>query len=197
MIGQIFDLALVKTLNAAGTTMPIVPGSTVVFDLEVYNQGTLDAYDIQLSDYTPAGLTLADVNWVATGGVANLQNDIPFLAAYDSITVQITYTVDANFMGTSITNNAEIEHAAASDGGPNEPDVDSTPGDEDGSTPDPNNDDTADTGGGDAYDPETIMIGQTFDLALTKMMTGYNDVDGDGMISPGDSVIYDLSLIHI
>ena len=121
-----------------------------------------------------------------------MNNEIPFIAAGDDEVVQITFTVDANFMGSSITNNAEITHGAASDGGPNEPDVDSTPGDEDGTTPDGNDDDTADPNGGDDYDPETIMIEQTFDLALTKHYLNFNDVDGDGTISAGDSVIFEI-----
>ena len=50
--------------------------------------------------------------------------------------------------------------------------------------------------GGDDYDPETVMIEQTFDLALTKMFFSYNDVDGDGMISAGDSVIYNITVYN-
>ena len=78
-IEQTFDLALTKTLNS-GTVMPIVPGSTVTFDLTVYNQGTLDAFNIQLSDYTPTGLTLSDANWVTAAGTqVNLVSPISSL----------------------------------------------------------------------------------------------------------------------
>ena len=194
-INQSFDLALTKTFNSANPT-PIVPGSTVTFDLTVFNQGTLDAYDIQLSDYVPMGLTLTDANWVLTGDTANLVNPIAFIGAGQDHTVQITFTVDADFMGTSITNNSEIEHGASEPGGPNHPDVDSSPGDEDGSTPDGNNDDTADDMGGDDYDPETIPVQQTFDLALTKMYSSFVDNDGDGMISAGDDVIFNITVYN-
>ena len=98
-----FDLALTKTLNA-GTTLPIVPGATMIYDLEVINQGTVDAYNIQLSDYTPTGLSLSDPLWVETAGVANLVSPIARLDAGETVIVQITYTVDADFMETSITN---------------------------------------------------------------------------------------------
>ena len=114
MIGQVFDLALTKTFNSANPT-PIVPGSTVTFDLNVYNQGTLDAYDIQVNDYIPTGLVLNDANWLDVAGVATMVNDIPFLAAGTNTTVQITFTVDPAFMGGAITNNAEIAHGASSD----------------------------------------------------------------------------------
>ena len=88
-IAQTFDLALRKTLNA-GTTMPIVPGGTVIFDLEVFNQGTLDAFNIQLSDYTPTGLSLSDALWAETAGVANLIMPIARLDAGDSTTVTLS-----------------------------------------------------------------------------------------------------------
>ena len=97
-IMQTFDLALTKTLNSS-TVMPIIPGGTVTFDLTVYNQGTLDAYNIQLSDYTPTGLTLSDPLWVDGGGTqVNLVTPIGFLGAGQSTVVTISYTVDADFI---------------------------------------------------------------------------------------------------
>ena len=127
---QTFDLALTKTLNS-GTTLPIVPGGTVIFDLEVFNQGTLDAFNIQLSDYTPTGLALSDTLWADTAGVANLITPIARLDAGDSTTVTIEFTVDADFMETSITNNAEIESQEDINGP--RADDDSVAGDQDGS----------------------------------------------------------------
>ena len=78
----------------------------------------------------------------------------------------------------------------------NEPDVDSEPGNENGMTPDPNNDDTADTFGGDDYDPETITVRQRFDLALTKVFSSFNDNNNDGEVSPGDSVTYNITVYN-
>ncbi|MEZ5048538.1 MAG: hypothetical protein R2766_02690 [Saprospiraceae bacterium] len=57
-----------KTFASSSTT-PIVPGSTVTFDLTVYNQGTLDAYSVGLVDYIPAGLRSLDVNWTPRAGL--------------------------------------------------------------------------------------------------------------------------------
>ena len=73
-------------------------------------------------------------------------------------------------MGTSITNNAEISEADDDTDATNAPptDVDSTPSSEDGSNPDPNDDDISSTNGGDDYDPTTITVVQSFDLALVK-----------------------------
>ena len=187
---EIFDLALIKTLNTT-TTLPIVPGGTVVFDLDVFNQGTIDGFNIQLSDYIPAGLSLSDPLWTPTAGVANLNTPIPSIAAGDSMTVTIEFTVDADFMETSITNNSEIE-SAEDVAGNNPPDFDSTPGDEDGSTPDGDDNDTDDVTGGDDYDPETIPILQTFDLALTKTLNSGTTLP----IVPGGTVIFDLEVFN-
>ena len=86
-IMQTFDLALTKTLNSS-TVTPIVPGSTVTYDLTVYNQGTLDAFNIQLSDYTPTGLTLSDPLWVAGAGTqVNLVTPIGFIGAGQSLSL--------------------------------------------------------------------------------------------------------------
>ena len=59
---EIFDLALRKTLNETLTQQPIVNGRTVTFDIEVFNQGTVNAIEIQVLDYIPEGLTLADAD---------------------------------------------------------------------------------------------------------------------------------------
>ena len=174
----------------AGTTMPIVPGGTVIFDIEVFNQGTLEAFNIQLSDYIPTGLTLSDPLWAETGAVANLVTPIPTISSGESTTVTIMFTVDADFMETSITNNAEIESQEDINGP--RADDDSVAGDQDGSVVDADDDDIAETNGDDDYDPEVISIGQTFDLALTKRLNAGTTLP----IEPGGTVIYDLEVFN-
>ena len=192
-IGQVFDLALTKTVSAA-TPGPYAPGSTITYMVTVVNQGTLDAFNIGLNDYIPAGLLLADATWTDAGGVAMLNAPIATLAAGASTMVPITFTIDPAFMGTSITNNAEIASADDDTDPTNTPptDVDSTPGTEDGTTPDPNNDDTADTAGGDDYDPETVAIVQDYDLALTKVLAAGQST----VVAPGDQVIFTVTVIN-
>ena len=51
LLTQVFDLALTKVINATATPPPYAPGSVVQFTIEVFNQGTLDAYDIDVADY--------------------------------------------------------------------------------------------------------------------------------------------------
>ncbi|TAG72155.1 MAG: DUF11 domain-containing protein, partial [Runella slithyformis] len=75
-----FDLALRKTL-ASGQSATVAPGSTVNFTITVFNQSSVDATNIQVSDYIPAGLTLNDANWTALSGVATLNTPIASLLA--------------------------------------------------------------------------------------------------------------------
>ncbi|QDK82140.1 DUF11 domain-containing protein [Spirosoma sp. KCTC 42546] len=125
----VFDLALKKTL-ASGQSSTVVAGSSVTFTITVYNQGNVDATNVQLSDYIPAGLTLNDANWTANAGKATLNTPIASLAAGASTTRNIVFTVGSGVTGV-LTNTAEISSAT---GGT---DVDSTPDN------DPTNDGTA------------------------------------------------------
>ncbi len=193
---QIFDLALVKSLDAS-TPGPFMPGEAVTFELEVFNQGTLDAFSVGLSDIIPSGLTLADSDWTASGSSATLITPIAFIPVGGSATTTITFVVDANFAGTSITNDAEISAADDDTNSGNTPptDVDSTPGDNATPVDTANNDDTADTAGGDDQDPETIVIEQPdpiFDLALTKTLNAATP----GPFMEGDVVTYDIEVIN-
>ena len=186
-----FDLALIKTINSS-TPGPYSVGSTVTFDISVINQGTIDAFNVNVNDYIPTGLILADTDWTVTGSTATLLNPIPFIGAGSQIVATITFTIDPAFMGTSIINNAEISQAD-DDTDPNNADPmdsDSTPNSETGDPSDPNNDDTANTTGGDDYDPEEILIGQVYDLALIK------EVVTPGPYTPGQDVLYEISVCN-
>lgn len=43
-----------KTVNTDKTEQPVGPGSVVWFNIEVFNQGTVNASDIKLIDYVDA-----------------------------------------------------------------------------------------------------------------------------------------------
>ncbi|QDK82146.1 DUF11 domain-containing protein [Spirosoma sp. KCTC 42546] len=188
----VFDLALVKKL-ATGQAGTVTPGSSVTFTITVYNQGNVDATNVQLSDYIPAGLTLNDANWTANAGKATLNTPIASLAAGASTTRNIVFTVGAGVTGV-LTNTAEISSAT---GGT---DKDSTPDN------DPTNDGTAQndvtTGNHktnpnddeDDSDPEPITVLPTpvFDLALVKKLaTGQA-----GTVTPGSSVTFTITVYN-
>ena len=102
---QTFDLALTKTSNSTS----VVQGGDVTYTITVLNQGTLDAYNVEVIDYIPTGMSLstADTNgWTMSG--ANATNSIANIAAGQQATIDIVLTIDSNFMGTSLVNFAEI-----------------------------------------------------------------------------------------
>ena len=133
-IEQVFDLALRKTTASAG---PFAPGDNVTFSIEVINQGSIDATDVQVSDHIPSGLTLTDGSWMDNAGIATLNTPIPSVPAGESRTVNITFAIDADFVGTSIRNWAEISDA---ENALDQEDEDSTPDDTNFNQPGEEND---------------------------------------------------------
>ena len=91
-VGQVFDLALTKEINTTATPAPFVPGDAVQFTITVFNQGTLDAYDVDVMDDAPVGLSLPTL--IAQAGVAeNAAGDftIDFVPAGGSVST-VSYT---------------------------------------------------------------------------------------------------------
>ncbi len=187
-----FDLALVKTLDTGATPGPFRQGDDITYDIEIINQGNIGAYRIELVDYIPDGLTLNDSDWTDNAGIASLNTPIAFLEDSTSTNVGITFTIDSDFMGFTITNVAEISYA----------DDDSDPMndllEDSDSDPDETNDDviggddiTDNTNGDeDDHDPELIDVIQEFDLSLLK------DVVGAGPFVPGGSVTFDITVTN-
>jgi len=68
MIGQIYDLALDKSVNESETEFPLFPGDDITYTITVTNEGTLPAANIEVTDYTPTGLILNDADWILSGG---------------------------------------------------------------------------------------------------------------------------------
>ena len=174
-IGQFYDLSLSKTVASAG---PFTQGSTITYQIVVSNDGTLDASSIEFIDTAPASL-----NYVGSdaGTNANVTESSPgvfvisSLSASSTETVNIMYTVDNAFMGTSISNDVEI---TIDDGD----DADSDP--DQGLQVDDLGDGIAD----DDEDTATITVSQNYDLSLIKNVTSA------GPHVPGASVTFQLVL---
>ena len=190
------------------------PGDTKVFTITITNQGTLDAYNIDIIDYIPSGYTFSAANatnatngWTASGANATT-NIVGPLAAGGSTSVDIALTLDANFMGTSLVNVAEISAADDDTNSGNTPptDIDSTPdsnpANDAGGSPQTASDNTiAGDGTGnpgdivastdeDDSDPSIVNVAQDYDLALTKTITSM------GPYAPGDSVTYEITVTN-
>ncbi len=189
----VFDLALIKRL-AVDQAASVKAGDTVKFTIEITNQGNVDAKDVAVTDYIPAGLTLADANWTAAAGVATLNTPIAALAAGGKTTVDISFTVDAGATAGKVQNAAEISGATDKNGQP-VTDTDSTP------DTNPANetgivDDVIDNTGGDEDDHDiaeiTITVDPKVDIELIKAVT---DEAGAAVttVRRGDQVVYVLT----
>lgn len=120
----VFDLALTKTL-ASGQSSTVASGATVTFNVNIINQGNVDATNVQLTDYIPTGLTLNDPAWTAVGGKASLNTPISSILAGQMVTRAITFTINSSFAGT-VTNSVEISAATGGTDIDSSPDTDNT-----------------------------------------------------------------------
>ncbi len=194
-----FDLALTKVL-ATSQSANVAPGSDVTFTITVYNQGTIAADNIVVTDYVPACMTNVDPDWsgddagpvMTTLSVANGGLPAGGLAPDDIVQVDITLNVSATAdSDCDLTNWAEIS-AATDDDGTVLTDTDSTP----------NDDPTDDVFGGDNetenlngdeddHDQETIGL-LSYDLALTKSLaTGQSSA-----VAPSDLIDYEITVTN-
>ncbi|HRI26499.1 MAG TPA: SdrD B-like domain-containing protein [Chitinophagales bacterium] len=188
---QTFDLALIKKL-AAGQSSVVSAGDNVTFTITLYNQGTLTATQIFITDYMPAGMSLADADWTNNGdGTASYQLS-GSIAPGASATVDITLQVAADFEGTTLVNYAEISGAKDEDGN-SVTDVDSTP------DMNPNNDvvggdDVTNNSNGDEddHDPASVGVNQVFDLALIKQVSAGQSAS----FVPGNMVNYTITVYN-
>ena len=175
----VYDLALRKTVLALSDE-PLIPGtSTATFQIEVFNQGDIDALGVELIDYVPTGLgyepalntqTAIPTNPGDWGAGPNPTLVIPAIAPGASKTVRIVLKVQTGTLGQALINTAEI---AASDGG-SYVDRDSTA--DSVKDNDALIDDVIDNSGGDEDDHDSAQVQvQVFDLALRKTLVGSSD----------------------
>jgi len=106
---QVYDLALRKTLSAT-TQGTFVNGDRVVFDILIENQGNVDASQITITDYIPAGLDFvagSQINrgWTSNGTIAT--RNVFEIEAGETERVSIEFEVNRTSTGT-IRNFAEI-----------------------------------------------------------------------------------------
>ncbi|MEM9920352.1 MAG: Ig-like domain-containing protein, partial [Bacteroidota bacterium] len=184
-----FDLALRKRLADSEADRRLYPGQIVTFTIELFNQGTLGATDIEILDYIPNGLSLADTDWNNNAnGTASFT--VASLAAGASTEVDISLRVTQTFQG-EITNRAEIFKAKATDGFL-PIDVDSKFDGNPGNDTEVNN--VIDNTGGDEDDAdfENIQV-EVFDLALQKKL---NTTASDSPIIQGRRIVFDLRILN-
>ncbi|MEM7130419.1 MAG: SdrD B-like domain-containing protein, partial [Chloroflexota bacterium] len=208
-----FDLALRKTVASTSDT-PLIPGvSTVTFNIEVINQGGIDASNIEVLDYVdtamfgafdtalnPNGTTTGDAaltyTWFtnASGGLAQLNGT---LAAGQAITLPVTLQVAATTtQGDQLANFAEISTADDALGNSPATDIDSQPEAVEGDTNgDPLVDNEVDDEGNtdeDDHDVAYITI-DAYDLALIKTLSGQSDTP---LVAGSSTVTFEIEIFN-
>ncbi len=102
------DLAL-KMEVKPNTQQPVNIGETVSFLITIYNQGKFLNTDISITNYIPNGLILSDTSWLDLGNGTATYTGSQLIEPNTSVKIPVSYIVDSNFTGASITNTAEIE----------------------------------------------------------------------------------------
>jgi uncharacterized repeat protein (TIGR01451 family) len=172
-----FDLSLTKTITSAG---PFPPGSSVTYDITVTNEGDLEGIDIEVLDSAPAGLTFVSSNAMTNANITDNTGGLYTIASVPvagSETITLTYTVDLDFMGTTLTNSAQITADNGMDRD-SDPDTDNTEDDLNDGIPD------------DDEDEATINLNQTFDLALDQTLISM------GPFMAGDNVVFEITVTN-
>jgi len=196
---QPFDLALYKQL-APGQASTVEPGDTVHFRIYVTNQGMIAADSIELTDYIPTEMTLADGNWLLSGANATRlltkNNGLPAagLAPGETASVDIALKLGAPILAnTIITNWAEISRATDASGNP-QTDIDSEPDALNTDTflvDDYIDGDGLNGGDEDDHDKAQVTV-KPFDLALYKELAPGQS----SQVAPGDTVTFRINIVN-
>ncbi len=174
------DLALSKTINTANP--PFTINEQVIFDINVFNQGTVDLDNIVITDYLPTGLIFdpaLNTGWTLVSGNPTFTITTDLIAGNDT-TIPLTLLVGQGNGINDWTNIAEISSATDTNnqsvvGFDFDSTYDTVLGNDVGGTPNTDednhiNDNGADKDGDnitdeDDHDPEKLDV---FDLALRK-----------------------------
>lgn len=175
---QFYDLSIQKTEISSG---PYLPGANVSYRIDVINEGSLNAANIEIEDIPDADLAFvsddsgSNPNVSSTGVLSYLISNIPFGT---SESIVVTFQIDPVYQDTLISN---YVHIISDDGD----DIDS----------DPAFDETVDENGdldGDDDDEDRIItnVTQYYDLSISKTLVTPGD------IYPGDPITFRIDIIN-
>jgi large repetitive protein len=112
-----FDLALRKTLSP-GQNQIVAANQLVNFTIELFNQGTVVARNVVVTDTIPLGMILEDSNWTAGPGNTATRTLAGPLAPGSSIQTTIALRLTNMALPGELRNLAEISSAEDSQGQP-------------------------------------------------------------------------------
>ena len=200
---EVFDLALFKTLDTPET---YAYGDELDFSITVINQGNVDAFDVEVTDYLPAGFDFdpaANMIWSLDGN-GYLVTEVVAIPVGGQVVLPLTLTLTGNGASSDdYINVAEISDADndtdPTNDGPEDADSDpdNDPDNDNDVEPDDENDDVVDEdpndpfGEGDDDEDDSDPAGPIFfDLALNKTTTD------EGPFSYGDQVVFSLNVYN-
>lgn len=206
-ITNIFDLALTKVVV---TPPPYDIGQSVTFAITVFNQGSVTAQNVKISDYIPLGFMFDPINepnWMLMGSTAMDTINGPIVPGGSAMT-----TIDLIVQQAAVdeyVNYAEISYAednlGNNTGNGSLVDIDSTPdeiADNDaGGNPDTESDDSVDGDGSGMYlDTDPLTDEDDMDPAgieLPFFSLGnivWFDPDNDGILDPNEAGIDNVNV---
>jgi len=195
---SVFDLALRKTVTDPDLT--IQAGDTVSFNIEVINQGNVDATGVVVTDYIPADMELdaSETNWTvdATDSQIATLTTAASVAAGETTTLTIKLKVKDGVKAKDLTNTAEI--SAALDGnGDAVSDDDSFP-DADNTNDGVVSDDVLDNTNSDQddHDIAVLSVSPTVDVDLAKAVFEADGTTPATSVRRGDTLIYVLTVTN-
>jgi len=110
-ITQQTDLSITKSGPPTAS-----PGGTITYTVTVSNLGPSDAGNVVVSDPTPTGLTFVSNSGACTTA---FPCNLGIVTSGQTKTITSTFSVPANFTGTSVTNTASVS-SSANDTNPND-----------------------------------------------------------------------------
>ncbi|MEM8960297.1 MAG: Calx-beta domain-containing protein [Acidobacteriota bacterium] len=168
-------LEVVKTALDAGGEGSVAPGEAVRWDLVVTNTGESELTNVVLDDPVPTGTTVVVGSATTSAGVivseSPLQIDLGTLASGTSVTVSFESVLDDADLD-EVVNQASVTSSELPTVLSDDPTL---PGD---------------------VDPTVIPVVADPELGATKVDSLFDDVDGDGVPSPGDVVRYVVTITN-
>lgn len=177
-ISQIYDLSIRKTLLTTGT---IYPGDNISFRIDIINEGTLNASNVEITENPDVGLIYQGSNVAGDPNISELSSTqflIASLPAYSSTSFVVDYDIDFAYFNSQINN---IVRISADDGD----DVDSNP----------DLDETVDEDGdGNAFDDDEDISNVAVFVGFYLGDYVWHDLNGDGLQSFGEPGIPDIEV---
>ncbi len=175
---NVYDLALTKLVTSLG---PYGQDSIVTYQIIIENQGGINAFNIEISDYTDVGLQYEGSDVASNPNVtetSTLVYEIGSLSPGATEIINLNFRLASGFQALNLYNYAEI----TADNGD---DIDSDP-----STGPSTDEDGDGSGYDDDEDSVQITIAQYYDLSIQKTESG------TGPYFQGSIITYDITVVN-